>query len=249
MSNLTKEVKAGLLSKKASAYAEVGLSTLGGLPLGALTASPALPLAMAAGAASIAAGTAGTVHGVASPLPTNGKAQLKELEYLRDNKAVSMFPGETASRLQRRQRLVHALLADNKPVKMSVAERKQLKQLGVDPDQINDIANKKSQKKSNIALHTWLSGINPLNIVASPVAALAAALTKGENPEQRASFVNDPNKVTKTWLIPGYGLYNQLKDIGLSNRLEDIERVIRDLKLQGKKEEAAKYEKLLKQVR
>ncbi len=249
MSNLTKAVKACRLAKKSSAYEEVGLATLSGLPLGVLATSPALPLAVAASATANAAGTAGTIHGLASPLPTTGKGQLEELKYLRGNKAVSMLPGVVASRLQRRQRLVHALLADNKPVKMSTAERKQFKQLGVDPDQINDIVNKRSQKKSNVALHTFLSGLNPLNIVASPVATLAAALTKGENPEERSAFVNDPNKVAKTWLIPGYGVYNQLKDIGLSNRLEDIERVIRDLKLQGKKEEAATYEKLLNRIR
>lgn len=65
--------------------------------------------------------------------------------------------------------------------------------------------------------------LNPVNLALSPItipaAAIAAAATKGHSVAERRKALNDPNARLKTWLIPGYGMYQSYKDLGLSHRL------------------------------
>lgn len=211
MSNLTRIAEYNL-RKKASAYSDTLGGIVGGLPFSALAvAAPAA--APVANVISSGVGLAGNIHGI---IDKQGNP-VQELAQLGADPLKSMIPGVAASRLVRRQRLVHKLVAQ---------------------DPSND---------QNIALHRLLANIvNPLNWVASPISGLAAAVTDGHTPEERAEVANDPNQVLKTWLIPGYGAYQTYKDLGLSNRVEDIDQVIANLKRSGKHGEAAQYELLAK---
>lgn len=139
-----------------------------------------------------------------------------ELAELEAKPTTALIPGVAASRLMRRQRLVNKLVAK-------------------DPSQ-----------NANVAAHRWISMINPLNLLASPFAALGAAITDGHTPDERAEVADDENQVLKTWLIPGYGTYQMYKDLGLSNRVGDIDQVINNLKRRGRAIEAAQYERLLR---
>lgn len=201
------------MRKIASAYTDTLGGFVGGLPFGALAAVPgAAPIAHAV---SNAVGLGGNIHGLISAQ----KQPIAELAELEQDPLKAVIPGVAASRLMRRQRLVHKLLAK-------------------DPS-------------SNMwpALHRTLSVLNPLNLVASPFAGLAAAVTDGHTPEQRAEVANDEGQTLKTWLIPGYGVYQMYKDLGLSNRLGDIENTVANLKRQGKHGEAAQYEQLLREAK
>ena len=145
-----------------------------------------------------------------------GDSPMKEFAEMDNSLGYAFVPGVTSSRVIRRQRLLHKLLSLN----------------GSD---------------DNIAAHGIAARIlNPLNIVARPFAAVAAGLTPGQSPSERANYVRDPNKILKTWLIPGYETYNKWKDVGLTNRLGDVKGTIAKLRAEGKDAEAAEYAKFMK---
>ena len=204
------------------------------------------PLISAAAAATV---TAGNMHGILAELPKTKKQQLKYLADMGNSPGLGLVPGVAPSRELRRQRIIHELLANDKPLEMTEAQRKQFAALGVDPKHVYAIVNQQRKNNSNIALHTMLSGLNPLNLVAAPGAALAALLTRGDTPDERAKFVNDPNKILKTWLLPGYGSYNYYKDLGLARRLAKPKDTVGELLATGDSATAKKYIDFFNKIR
>lgn len=83
----------------------------------------------------------------------------------------------------------------------------------------------------NKYLHENLSMMNPLNILGIAPAAIAAAVTPTRTLEEQLEEESD--SPVKDWLIPGVGFYNQLKRLGVSNRLADSkDGDVTDLELQ-----------------
>ena len=68
-----------------------------------------------------------------------------------------------------------------------------------------------------------VSMLNPLNIIAAPAAALAAAITKTKTLGEAAKTANDHNYGLKSMLIPGWNQYQQWKAIGASDKVSDLE--------------------------
>jgi hypothetical protein len=103
------------------------------------------------------------------------------------------MPGYSGYKIGRRRALINQILQDSKK--------------GTDHD------------TGSRALYDNLKWLNPLNILASPVAGLAALLNERRSLKEQQELANDNYYGLKSMLIPGWNSYQQWKTIGASDHL------------------------------
>lgn len=190
------------LRKSANVWSD---ALLGLVPDAVITAATA-PVAMATGPAALTSRAVADrmldrayeggkiiadAAGSASGVEQAKKEQVKDLLKIQESPAKALIPLVGTYRLGKRRAVMQNLLRD--------AE---------------------DDSSRSRAIYTYLSGLNPLNYVAMPFAALAAAVTgKRTLAEHKAKTVDEPHYGWKSFLIPGYSTYHQLKTQGASDRI------------------------------
>ena len=147
----------------------------------ALRSIPASMIPYLGAAAAGMGSSIGTVEGISQDKPELVE-KLKEFDE-HPNRAFA--PGVGSYRLTARKAMLQKLLEDK--------------------------SNKDRATGTSRLVMDSLSLLNPLNLVAAPLAGLAAAVTKTKSLKDAADTANDENYGLKSFLIPGWNLYNQWK--------------------------------------
>ena len=121
---------------------------------------------------------------------------IEKLQEFEDHTGRAYAPGVGAYRLQARKAMLNKLLENKKDEERATGT-------------------------SRVVMDN-LSLFNPLNLLASPFAALAAAITKTKTLGEAAETANDHNYGLKSMLIPGWNQYQMWKAIGASDKVSDM---------------------------
>lgn len=135
----------------------------------------------------------GGVSGEFSIANAKKEELLSKLQNMQRNEAGALIPGVSGYRMSARRAMAQKLLEDAK--------------------------DKDKSSGATRGLMNYLSYLNPLNVLAAPVAALGAAITPTEKLKDTADTVNDDNYALKSFFLPGWNTYNKFKAIGVSNKL------------------------------